>query len=184
MTDVKEIIRKMTLEEKAALCTGASFWTTTPVERLGVPAMVVADGPHGVRRVPDDHSPSSPSLPATCFPTASCSASTWDVALIHKVGQAIAEECNAIGVGVILGPSNNMKRTPLCGRNFEYFSEDPFLSGELATSFIDGVQSKGVGTSLKHYAANNQEYQRFSINAIVDERTYARNIPARIRDRG
>jgi beta-glucosidase len=170
-TDVESIIARMTLEEKAALCTGASKWTTTPVERLGVPEMFVADGPHGVRREPDIHAVARGSLPATCFPTASCSASTWDVDLLRQMGEALAEECIALNVDVVLGPGVNMKRSPLCGRNFEYFSEDPYLAGEMAVSLIDGVQSKGVGTSLKHYAANNQEFERFSISAEVDERT-------------
>jgi beta-glucosidase len=170
-TGIPSIIASMTLEEKAALCTGASSWSTTPVERLGVPEMVVADGPHGVRRVPDIHSIARQSLPATCFPTASCSASTWDGDLIRQMGEALAEECIALNVNVLLGPGVNMKRSPLCGRNFEYFSEDPYLAGEMAVSFIKGVQSKGVGTSLKHYAANNQEFQRLSISAEVDERT-------------
>ncbi len=171
MKDIQSLISQMTLEEKAALCTGASAWTTTPVERLGIPEMIVSDGPHGVRRVPDVHSMGMQSLPATCFPTASCTASTWDVELIRKMGEALAEECIALNVDVLLGPGANMKRSPLGGRNFEYFSEDPYLAGELAASFINGVQSKGVGTSLKHYAANNQEFQRFSISAEVDERT-------------
>jgi len=169
--DIQAIISKMTLEEKAALCTGASAWTTTPVERLGVPEMLVSDGPHGVRRVPDVHEMTRQSLPATCFPTASCTASTWDVDLIRRMGEAIAEECIALNVDVVLGPGANMKRSPLGGRNFEYFSEDPYLAGEMAVNFINGVQSKGVGTSLKHFAANNQEFQRFSISSEVDERT-------------
>ncbi len=171
MKDVQSILAQMTLEEKAALCTGASKWTTTPIERLGVPEMIVSDGPHGVRRVTDLHAIAKDSLPATCFPTASCLASTWDVDLLHKMGQALAEECIALNVDVLLGPGVNMKRSPLGGRNFEYFSEDPFLAGEMAASFVNGVQSKGVGTSLKHYAANNQEFQRFSISAEIDERT-------------
>lgn len=172
MTDsIQAIIARMTLEEKAALCTGASAWTTTPIERLGVPEMVVSDGPHGVRRVPDNHAMTIESLPATCFPTASCLASTWDVDLLRKMGEALAEECIALDVDVLLGPGANMKRTPLGGRNFEYYSEDPYLAGQMAASFIDGVQSKGVGTSLKHFAANNQEFQRLTISAEVDERT-------------
>ena len=171
MKDIQSIISQMTLEEKAALCTGASSWTTTPIERLGVPEFVMSDGPHGVRRVPDVHAVAMESLPATCFPTASCLASTWDVDLIHKMGVALAEECTALNVDILLGPGANMKRSPLGGRNFEYFSEDPYLAGELAANFINGVQSKGVGTSLKHYAANNQEVQRFSISAEIDERT-------------
>ena len=171
MADINALIGQMTLEEKAAVCTGASAWTTTPVGRLGIPAMLVSDGPHGVRRVPDIHSMGAPSLPATCFPTASGLASSWNVDLIHEMGQALGEESIALNVDVLLGPGNNMKRTPLCGRNFEYFSEDPFLSGEMAAGLINGIQSKGVGTSLKHFAANNQEYQRFVISAEVDERT-------------
>ncbi len=167
---IQSIIARMTLEEKAALCTGATPWTTTPVERLGVPQMTVSDGPHGVRRVPDVNSMANESLPATCFPTASCLASTWDVDLIRKMGEALAEECIALNVDVLLGPGANMKRSPLCGRNFEYFSEDPYLAGEIAASLINGVQSRGVGTSLKHFAANNQEFQRFSISAEVDQR--------------
>ena len=170
-TDIQSIIAQMTLEEKAALCTGASAWSTTPVERLGVPEMIVSDGPPRVRRVPDIHTMASKSLPATCFPTASCLASTWDVGLIREMGNALAEEAIALNVDVLLGPGVNMKRSPLGGRNFEYFSEDPFLAGELAVGLIDGIQSQGVGTSIKHYAANNQEFQRFSISAEVDERT-------------
>jgi beta-glucosidase len=171
MNKISSLITKMTLEEKAALCTGASPWTTNPVERLGIPEMIMSDGPHGVRRVPDVNSMAIESLPATCFPTASCLASTWDVDLLHKMGEALAEECMALNVDVLLGPGANMKRSPLGGRNFEYFSEDPYLAGEMAASLINGIQSRGVGTSLKHYAANNQEFQRFSISAEVDERT-------------
>ena len=171
MKNIQSLIAKMTLEEKAALCTGASSWTTMAVERLGIPELIMSDGPHGVRRVPDVNSIATESLPATCFPTASCLASTWDVDLIHDMGEALAEECIALNVDVLLGPGANMKRSPLGGRNFEYFSEDPYLAGEMAASIIDGIQSKGVGTSLKHYAANNQEFQRFSINAEIDERT-------------
>lgn len=170
-SSIEDIIKNMTLEEKAALCTGASNWTTTPIERLGVSEMTVSDGPHGVRRVEDVHSMKQESLPATCFPTASCTASTWDVDLIHKMGEALGEECVALNVDVLLGPGANMKRSPLGGRNFEYFSEDPYLAGEMAANIINGMQSKGVGASLKHYAANNQEFQRFSISAEVDERT-------------
>jgi beta-glucosidase len=171
MTKITDLIKKMSLEEKAALCTGASPWTTTPIEHLGVPEMTVSDGPHGVRRVADVNNLMEQSLPATCFPTASCMASTWDVDLIHRLGQAIAEECIALKVDVVLGPGANMKRTPLGGRNFEYYSEDPYLAGQMAANFIRGVQSKGVGTSLKHYATNNQEYQRLTISSEVDERT-------------
>jgi beta-glucosidase len=171
MPDLSAIIAAMSLEEKAALVTGASAWTTTAIERLGVPELLMSDGPHGVRRVPDVHAMAAQSLPATGFPTASALASSWDVDLIHQMGQALAEEALALDVGLLLGPGVNMKRSPLGGRNFEYFSEDPYLAGELAASLIEGMQSKGVGTSLKHFAANNQEFERFRINAEVDERT-------------
>jgi beta-glucosidase len=171
MPDIQAIIKSMTLEEKAALCTGAGPWTTTPIERLGVPELLVSDGPHGVRRVTDVTMIAAPSLPATCFPSGSCQAATWNVALIREMGQALGEEAIALKADALLGPSNNMKRTPLCGRNFEYYAEDPYLSGQMVASYIEGVQSQGVGTSLKHYAANNQEFQRFSISSEVDERT-------------
>ncbi|MCL4264078.1 MAG: glycoside hydrolase family 3 C-terminal domain-containing protein [Anaerolineae bacterium] len=161
----------MTLAEKAALCTGDSMWTTTAVARLNIPRLLVSDGPHGLRRVANVHAVMEKSQPATCFPTASSLAATWDVALLHEMGQALAAEAIALDVDVILGPGVNMKRTPLCGRNFEYFSEDPYLAGEMAAALINGIQSKGVGTSLKHFAANNQEFERFSISAEVDERT-------------
>ena len=170
MTEINTIIAQMTLEEKAALCTGANGWATTAIERLGVPAMIVSDGPHGVRRVIDLNTMTTQSLPATCFPTASSLASTWDVDLVREMGQALGEECVALNVDALLGPGVNMKRSPVGGRNFEYFSEDPYLAGELSSSLVDGIQSKGVGTSLKHFAANNQEYQRFLMDAQVDER--------------
>jgi beta-glucosidase len=171
MKDIQSIIEEMTLEEKAALCTGTSPWTTARVERLGVPEMTVSDGPHGVRRVAEVESFGAKPLQTTCFPTASCLASTWDANLLHEMGGALAEEAIAVNVDLLLGPGVNMKRTPLCGRNFEYFSEDPYLAGELAASFIQGLQSKGVGTSVKHFALNNQESRRFTINVDVDERT-------------
>ncbi len=171
MNKINDLVKKMSLEEKAALCTGASPWSTTPIESLGLPELTVSDGPHGVRRVADVNNLIAASLPATCFPTASCMASTWNVDLIHAMGQALAEECIALKVDVVLGPGANMKRTPLGGRNFEYYSEDPYLAGQMATSFITGVQSKGVGTSLKHFAVNNQETRRLSISSEVDERT-------------
>lgn len=170
MTNIQSLVAQMTLEEKAALCTGASAWTTTPVKRLGLPELLVSDGPHGIRRVADIHSLAIKSLPATCFPTASGLAASWDVDMLHEMGRALAEEAISLGVDVILGPGVNMKRSPLCGRNFEYFSEDPYLAGALATGLIEGVQSQGVGTSLKHFAANNQEFERFSIDAVVDQR--------------
>lgn len=170
--DINDVIENMTLQEKAALCTGASAWTTTPIERLDVPEMIVSDGPHGVRREQKIYEWSGGgTLAATCFPTASCLASTWDVDLLALMGEALAKECIALNVDVLLGPGVNIKRSPLGGRNFEYFSEDPYLAGELAASLINAIQNKGVGTSLKHYVANNQEFQRFSISAEIDERT-------------
>jgi beta-glucosidase len=169
--NLTQLLSQMTLEEKAALCTGEGPWTTTAIERLGIPRLIISDGPHGVRRVMDLNQIASQSFPATCFPTASCLSASWDKSLIHEVGVAIGQECVALDVNIILGPGNNMKRSPLCGRNFEYFSEDPYLSGELSVSIIKGIQSQGVGTSLKHYAANNQEFQRFTMSSDIDERT-------------
>lgn len=168
---IEQIIKDMTLEEKAALTIGAGFWSTTPIDRLGVPEVICTDGPHGLRRMPDPHSSDGHSLPATAFPTASCAASTWDLDLIEREGEALAEECNAFGIDVLLGPGACMKRSPLCGRNFEYFSEDPFLAGKLAAAWIKGLQRKGVGASLKHYAVNNQEHHRMFVDAQLDERT-------------
>jgi beta-glucosidase len=170
--DIQTIISKLTLEEKAGLCSGLDNWHTKPVERLNISSIMVADGPHGLRK----EQPSTggqtfvPSYPATCFPTASALACSWNRDLLYEIGEALAEECLQEGISVILGPGVNSKRSPLCGRNFEYFSEDPYLSGEMAACHIKGVQRKGIGTSLKHFAANNQEYRRMSINAVVDER--------------
>jgi beta-glucosidase len=168
---IEQIIKEMTLEEKAALTIGGGFWSTTPIDRLGVPEVICTDGPHGVRRMPDPHSSEGRSLPATAFPTASCAASTWNLELIEKEGEALAEECNAFGIDLLLGPGVCMKRSPLCGRNFEYFSEDPFLAGKLAAAWIKGMQRKGTGASIKHYAANNQEFHRMFVDAQIDERT-------------
>ena len=170
--DIKTILSKLTLEEKASLCSGLDNWHTKPVERLNIPSIMVADGPHGLRKEQPSASGQTliPSYPATCFPTASALACSWDRDLIFEIGNALAEECLQAGISIILGPGVNMKRSPLCGRNFEYFSEDPYLCGEIAVQYIRGVQAKGVGTSLKHFAVNNQEYRRMSINAVVDER--------------
>ncbi|EXG82787.1 glycoside hydrolase family 3 C-terminal domain-containing protein [Cryptosporangium arvum] len=171
--DVPAVLTALTLEEKASLLDGSDFWHTQPVERLGVPAIMVTDGPHGLRKQAQesDHLGLTASVPATCFPPAAGLASTWDTGLLHRVGSALAAECRASGVSVLLGPGVNMKRTPLCGRNFEYFSEDPLLAGELAVALVDGIQENDVGTSLKHFAANNQETDRMTVSADVDERT-------------
>ncbi|VEH70226.1 glycoside hydrolase family 3 protein [Arachnia propionica] len=170
---IPELLAQLTLEEKCSLLSGSDFWHTQPVERLGIPALMVSDGPHGLRKqaVGADEMGLEESVPATCFPTAAALASTWDVTLLTEIGRALAEEAKAQGVGVILGPGVNLKRSPLCGRNFEYFSEDPLLAGELAAALAAGIQSGGVGTSVKHFAANNQETDRMRTNARIDERT-------------
>jgi beta-glucosidase len=162
----------MTVEEKVALTLGKDFWHTQAIERLGIPSIAMNDGPHGVRKPKSGEEIGiGGSIPATCFPTASALAASWDTGLLNEVGQALGDECLALDVQVLLGPGLNIKRTPLCGRNFEYFSEDPVLSGELATAHVRGVQSRGIGTSVKHYACNNQEYERNTINVEVDSRT-------------
>jgi beta-glucosidase len=172
MKNINNLISQMTLEEKASLCSGKNFWHLKGIERLGIPSIMVTDGPHGLRKQTGDSDQIglSDSVPATCFPTASALAATWNRDLVHQVGKALGEECRAENVGVILGPGVNIKRSPLCGRNFEYFSEDPYLTGELAKSHINGLQSQGIGTSLKHFSVNNQEHRRMTINAVVDER--------------
>jgi beta-glucosidase len=171
--NLKELICQMTLEEKASLCSGLDFWNTKGIERLGIPSIMVTDGPHGLRKQKDhaDHLGLFDSVPATCFPSAAGLASSWNRELIKQVGIALGEESQAEKVSVLLGPGVNIKRSPLCGRNFEYFSEDPYLSSEMAANHISGVQSQGVGTSLKHFAVNNQEHRRMSVDAVVDERT-------------
>lgn len=173
MPDLKELINQLTLEEKASLCSGMTFWKTQPIERLNIPSVTMTDGPHGLRREKEGSGLNvmQESLPATCFPTAVTTASSWDRNILKEVGIAIAEEAITQKVSTVLGPGTNIKRSPLCGRNFEYFSEDPYLSAEMSGSFVDGVQSKGVGTSLKHFCGNNQEHIRMSIDSIIDERT-------------
>ncbi|MBN2659251.1 MAG: glycoside hydrolase family 3 C-terminal domain-containing protein, partial [Spirochaetales bacterium] len=170
---VDKLLKELTLEEKASLCSGQDHWHLKGVERLGIPSIMVTDGPHGLRKQDGegDHAGLGQSVPATCFPTAAGLAASWDRSLLKDVGKALGEECLAEKVSVLLGPGVNIKRSPLCGRNFEYFSEDPYAAGELAASLIEGIQNKAVGTSLKHFAANNQERFRMSIDTIVDERT-------------
>lgn len=170
-SEIARLISEMTLAEKASLCTGATPWKTVSIERLGLEPIVVADGPHGLRRSIDLDTMIADSYPATCFPVAVALSSSWNVALLHEMGEALADESIALGVDILLGPGMNIKRSPLCGRNFEYFSEDPLLSGEMAAALINGIQHKGVGTSLKHFAVNNQETRRFTVDAVVDERT-------------
>lgn len=171
--DTKKIVSQMTLEEKAKLCSGADFWHTEAVQRLGVPSVMVTDGPCGLRKQAGetDHLGLNASVTAVSYPTGSCVASSFDRELIRESGEALGEECQAEDVAVLLGPAVNIKRSPLCGRNFEYFSEDPYLAGEMAAAYIQGVQSKHVGTSLKHFAANSQEHRRMTSDSVVDERT-------------
>lgn len=171
--NIKELIKQMSLEEKASLCSGLNFWNTKPIERLNIPSIMMTDGPHGLRKQSEgaDHLGINESVEATCFPTASALACSFDRDLVKELGIAIGEECQSENVSIVLGPGANIKRSPLCGRNFEYYSEDPYLSSEMAKNQIQGTQSQGIGTSLKHFAANNQEHRRMTIDTIVDERT-------------
>ena len=167
------ILKKLTLEEKAALLSGFTFWNTVAIDKHKIPSVRMTDGPHGLRSEMESGSGTNimkQSHPATCFPPAVTSASTWDPELLEKVGEAIAVEAKALGVSTVLGPGVNIKRSPLCGRNFEYLSEDPVLAGRMGAAWVHGVQKNGVGVSLKHFCANNQEHLRMSIDTIVDER--------------
>jgi beta-glucosidase len=169
----KTIIDQMTLSEKVAFCSGAAFFSTRAFEKYGIPGLTMADGPHGIRKVTDagTNPGARQTVPATCFPPACTNACSWDRDLLQEMGEAIGEEALQEGVSIVLGPGVNIKRNPLCGRNFEYFSEDPFLAGEMAKAWINGVQRLGVGVSLKHFAANNQENYRTSSDSILDQRT-------------
>lgn len=171
--NLKELISQMTLEEKAGMCSGLDFWHLKGVERLGIPSVMVSDGPHGLRKQDEaaDHLGINDSIKAVCFPPAVLSACSFDRELMRTFGDAIGKEAQANDLSVVLGPAVNIKRSPLCGRNFEYYSEDPYLAGETAAAFIDGVQAHHVGTSIKHFAANNQEFNRMSCSSNVDERT-------------
>ena len=169
---IDQLVSQMTLEEKALLTSGRDAWSTQPIERLDIPYIWMADGPHGLRRAPTtDTWGYGNQAPATCFPTASALSASWDMDLLKEVGAALGVESNALGVDLLLGPGINIKRSPLAGRNFEYFSEDPLLSGKLGAAYINGVQSQGVGATAKHYVANNVETQRMWANSNVDERT-------------
>lgn len=170
---IKDLIKQMALEEKAGLCSGADFWHTKAVERLGIPAVMVTDGPHGLRKQEGeaDHLGLNQSVAAVCFSPACASASSFDENLLYRMGSALGEECRSENIAILLGPAVNIKRSPLCGRNFEYFSEDPYLTGKLSSAQIKGIQEWEVGTSLKHYAVNNQETYRMSCSSEVDERT-------------
>lgn len=170
---IKEIVSQMTLEEKASMCSGADFWHTEAVERLGIPASMVSDGPHGLRKqeLEGDHLGVNDSIQAVCFPAGCATAASFNRELLTQMGETLGEECQAEDVSVILGPAVNIKRSPLCGRNFEYYSEDPFVASEAAGALIHGIQSKNVGTSIKHFLANNQETRRMSSDSRIDERT-------------
>ncbi len=170
---IKDLVSQMTLEEKAGMCSGADFWHLKGVKRLGIPSVMVTDGPHGLRKQAEaaDHLGINESEKAVCFPAGCATASSFDRDVLRKLGETIGQECQAMGVSTILGPAINIKRSPLCGRNFEYYSEDPFVASELAAAMIQGVQSRNVGTSVKHFLANNQEKRRMTSSSDVDERT-------------
>ncbi len=170
---IRNLISQMTLEEKAGMCSGADFWNLKGIERLGIPKVRVADGPHGIRKQAEaaDHLGINESEKAVCFPAGCATASSFDRELIRRQGEIIGQECQAMNVSTILGPAVNIKRSPLCGRNFEYYSEDPYVSTEVAAAMIEGVQSKNVGTSVKHFVANNQEKRRMTNSSDVDDRT-------------
>ena len=171
--DIEKILRQMTLEDKIALCSGENFWETKKYEKYGIPSLFMCDGPHGLRKQEDvaDMLGVNESRKATCFPAEVTTAGSWDPELLAEIGAAIGDEAREQGVGLVLGPGANLKRNPLCGRNFEYFSEDPYLAGKLAAGFIRGAEAQGIGTSLKHFAANSQEHRRFTSNSVLDERT-------------
>ncbi len=172
MKNYNELIKNMTLEEKASLMSGDNFWNTKSIDRLGIPSIMLTDGPHGLRKQGGkaDHLGLNKSIPATCFPTAATLANSWDTELIHEVGSYLGKEAASENVSVLLGPGLNIKRNPLCGRNFEYFSEDPYLSGKMAADMVKGIQSHGISACPKHYAVNSQEHMRMTIDEVVDER--------------
>lgn len=169
----EEVISKMTMEEKAVFLSGKTVWESRDIKRLGIPSVFCSDGPHGIRKQAGagDHLGLNASLVATCFPTAATVANSWDMELGKEIGQALGAEARALNVHVLLGPGLNIKRTPLCGRNFEYFSEDPYLSGKMAASYIGGIQEEGIYSCPKHFAVNSQETRRMAVNAVLDERT-------------
>ncbi|MGD9761748.1 MAG: glycoside hydrolase family 3 C-terminal domain-containing protein [Candidatus Izemoplasmatales bacterium] len=169
----KNIIAKMSIDEKAALMSGKDFWTTVNIDHLGIPSIFLSDGPHGLRKqaLSTDHLGLNVGIPSTCFPTSATVANSWDPTLGEEMAKYLGKEAVALKVHVLLGPGTNIKRNPLCGRNFEYFSEDPLLAGKMSAAYIRGIQSNGISACLKHFAANNQEFRRMAINSIIDERT-------------
>ncbi len=175
---IEEIIEKMSLKDKIAMCSGKDNWRTKSFKEYNIPEIMMSDGPHGLRKQggAGDVLGVNESVPATCFPTAVITACSYDEKLLYEMGKAIATESAANQVGMFLGPGVNIKRNPLCGRNFEYFSEDPFLAGKLGAAYIRGANDIGIGTSLKHFACNNQEYFRMSSDSIVDQRAITKSI--------
>ena len=171
--DIEKILQQMTLEDRIALCSGENFWETKIYEKYGIPSLFMCDGPHGLRKQENvaDMLGVNESRKATCFPAEVTTAGSWDPELLTAIGSAIGQEAREQGVGLVLGPGANLKRNPLCGRNFEYFSEDPYLAGKLAAGFIRGAEAQGIGTSLKHFAVNSQEKSRFTSNSVLDDRT-------------
>ena len=169
----ESIISKMTLEEKALMMSGKNTWQTVDFEKYGIPSMTMSDGPHGLRRQAGagDHLGLHASLPAPCYPTAATVANSWDEELGEEIGAALAEEAATMDVNGILGPGLNIKRSPLCGRNFEYFSEDPYLAGKMAAAYVRGIQKNGIAACHKHFAMNSQELRRMASDSIVDART-------------
>src|SRR5699024_9581924 len=169
----KEIIEKLTLHEKALLMSGRGHWDTWEFKEKGVPSIFLADGPHGIRKQlgEGDHLGLNESIKATSFPTSATLANSWDTDLLELVGESLGQEAEELGVQVILGPGMNIKRNPLAGRNFEYFSEDPYLTGKLASAYVRGIQKNRVAATPKHFAANSQELRRLSVDSVVDERT-------------
>ena len=170
----QDIIDQLTLKEKASLISGKDFWQTVNIDRVGIPSAFLSDGPHGVRRqaAAADHLGLNASIPATSYPTAATMANSWDPELGEELGQKLGQEAAVQKVNILLGPGLNMKRSPLCGRNFEYFSEDPYLAGKMAAGYVRGIQSNGISACVKHFACNNQEENRMTLDSIVDERTF------------
>ena len=170
----QDILDQLTLKEKASLISGKDFWQTVNIDRVGIPSAFLSDGPHGVRRqaAAADHLGLNASIPATSYPTAATMANSWDPELGEELGQRLGQEAAVQKVNILLGPGLNMKRSPLCGRNFEYFSEDPYLAGKMAAGYVRGIQSNGISACIKHFACNNQEENRMTLDSIVDERTF------------
>ena len=171
--EIKKLVSEMTLEEKAGMCSGVDFWHTKAVERLGIPAVMMSDGPYGLRKQEGeaDHLGLNESIKTVCFPAGVSTASSFNRKLVRKLGETLGEECQAENIGVLLGPAMNIKRSPLCGRNFEYYSEDPYVSSQMASAYIKGLQSKHVGACPKHFYANNMEEKRQTASSELDERT-------------